>query len=183
MRALTLAALAAAVLALGGCSSSDGSGGSDPDAGAAASEAAGVGWSPCDGLSAKRVTQLVGSTVTMETGTADGPRCTFLPATEGEPAYDVSYLFFDGGLDNALTAMGQAGTQLEKVDVPGAESARLAVKTKRSGVLVTGFVQTRGLVQSVNAVDLRPYDEGDLVAATTALMTELAAEAPAPGGD
>ncbi|MGB0100281.1 MAG: hypothetical protein WBP61_08370 [Nocardioides sp.] len=153
----------------------------DPDPAAsdhAASEAAGVGWSPCDGLAAQDVRAVAGEPMDQRTGTEDAPRCTFVPRSEGGPAYDVSYLFFDGGLDTALDAMGTVGAQLEPVDVPGAAAARIAVRERKSGILVTGFVQTDGLVQSVNAVKLRPYDRDELVAGTTDLLALLADRAP-----
>jgi hypothetical protein len=163
-----LAAVAAVVLT--GCS------GSQP--GPTAADAAGVGWNPCDDLSAKEVAALSGEPMTEETGTEETPRCSFLPKQEGGPAYDVSYLFFDGGLDTALGAMGTVAEQLETVDVPGAEAARVAVRERRNGILVTGFVQTDGLVQSVNAVQLRGFDRDRLVTSTTDLLEELARNAP-----
>ena len=92
---------------------------------------------------------------------APSPRCA-----KGGAAYDVSYLWFDGGLDAALDAMGATGAQLEPVDVAGAEAARLVVDPSKTGVLVTGFVQTDGLVQSVNAAQLAPYDRNQVVATT-----------------
>lgn len=168
------AALAAATL-VAGCSSGSGSGGPA----AQASKAAEVAWSPCDGLTAARVGQIAGARVTEQTGTADQPRCTFTPLDEGGPAYDVSYLWFDGGLDAALDSMGAITRQLRPVDVAGADAARVAVKPRRSGILVTGFVQTGGLVQSVNAAQLAPYDEQRLVRSTTDLLAELAKAAPA----
>jgi hypothetical protein len=92
----------------------------------------------------------------------------------------VSYLYFDGGLDAALGSMGAVARQLRPVSVPGADAARVAVRERRSGVLVTGFVQTQGLVQSVNAVDLAPYDRDRAVASTTRLLAVLARHAPDP---
>lgn len=173
MRAVTsgLAATLAALL-LAGCSSEE----QAPDPSVA--DAADVGWSPCDELTAREVSDLAGEPLTMETGTQDAPRCTFVPAETGGPAYDVSYLFFDGGLDDALDLMGTVGTQLEPVDVPGADAARLAVRERPSGILVTGFVQTDGLVQSVNAVRLRPYDREAFVTSATDLLEVLAGVAP-----
>jgi hypothetical protein len=57
------------------------------------------------------------------------------------------------------------------------------VSPTKTGVLVTGFVQTDGLVQSVNAAQLPPYDQAQVVAGTTALLAELAKHAPsAPSG-
>jgi hypothetical protein len=166
-----LALAAGMAVALTGCATS-----AEPEPTAA--DAAGVGWSPCDDLTAKEVAALSGEPMTEQTGTEDSPRCAFLPKEKGGPAYDVSYLFFDGGLDTALDAMGTIATQLETVDVPGAEAARVAVKERKDGILVTGFVQTDGLVQSVNAVQLQGFDRDRLVTSTTALLEELAANAP-----
>lgn len=176
MRAVVGAAAAAALLALTGCSSED----PEPRPSAEESRAADVAWSPCDTLTADSVGELVGEPVNEVDGSADEPRCTFTPQRKGGAAYDLSYLWFDGGLDEALTAMGAAGAQLEPIEVPGAEAARLVVDARgEDGVLVTGFVQTDGLVQSVNAVRIAPYDEQAVVAGTRALLAELAAQAPA----
>ena len=180
MRALLLVAALAATASLAGCSSD----GSDPSTATPdASDIAGVAWSPCDDLSAASVSRLVGGAVKEDDGTADAPRCTFTPVRKGGAAYDVSFLWFDGGLDAALDAMGATGAQLKKVDVAGADAARLVVSAKKAGVLVTGFVQTDGLVQSVNAAQLAPYDEAQVVAGTKALLAELAKQAPtSPSG-
>lgn len=169
MRAVVLAVGMA--VALTGCASSE-----EPEPTAA--DAAGVDWSPCDELTAKEVGAIAGQAVKENTGTRDAPRCVFLPVEKGGPAYDVSYLFFDGGLDTALDAMGTVAEQLESVEVPGAEAARVAVKEREGGILVTGFVQTDGLVQSVNAVQLEGVDREQLVTSTTALLAELVANAP-----
>jgi len=170
VRSAPLAGVALAALLLTACSS-------DADL-PEGDELTGVGWSPCDGLTAAKVSRIVGEPMEMQTGTTDQPRCTFTPVTEGGPAYDVSYLLFDGGLDEALDAMGAASTLLEPVAVPGAEAARIAVRERDSGTLVSGFVQTDGLVQSVNAVGLAPYDKDALVDTTTDLLAELAEQAP-----
>ncbi|MFC7495352.1 MULTISPECIES: DUF3558 family protein [unclassified Nocardioides] len=169
-----LAAIAAALLVLAGCSSDD----SDAPS-AAESAAANVAWSPCDDLSVETVGRLVGEPVTERTGSLTQPQCTFVPEHKGGAAYDISYLWFAGGLEEALDTLGAAGTQLEPVEVEGAEAARMVVRPQRTGVLVTGFVQTDGLVQSVNAVQVKPYDEDAVVAGAKALMAELAANAPA----
>jgi hypothetical protein len=139
-----------------------------------------VAWSPCDGLTAARVSRLLGEPVREHDGTASQPQCTFVPQERGGAAYQVSYLWFDGGLDAALRSTGRLGSQLRPVRVPGADAARLAVARRASGVLTTGFVQTDGLVQSVNAVQVRPYDERAVVAGTRALLGELARQAPSP---
>lgn len=181
MRSRSFAALAAsALLPLATACSSDDAGSSAPDAAAQKSAAANVAWSPCDGVDAAEVSQLAGQPMTEETGSADQPRCTFLPVAEGGPAYDVSYLFFDGGLDAALGSMGAAGRQLRPAEVAGAVAARVAVKATSSGILVTGFVETEGLVQSVNAAQVAPYDEEQVTRSTTDLLAALAREAPDP---
>jgi hypothetical protein len=185
----TRGALAGAVallsVALSACSGGSGSPASPASTGSSAgadpsSEATGVAWSPCDGLTAARVGRLLGEPVREQDGTAGQPRCAFVPRTRGGAAYQVSYLWFDGGLDAALRSTGRLGSQLRPVQVPGADAARLAVARRASGVLTTGFVQTDGLVQSVNAVQVRPYDERAVVAGTRVLLGELARQAPSP---
>ena len=169
----SVAAVVAAAVLLAGCSSSPGDAPTAQE-----SKAADVAWNPCDGLTASGVSRLAGERVTMQTGTADQPRCTFVPVAKGGPAYDVSYLWFDGGLDAALDSMGAAGAQLRPVRVPGADAARIAVRERSSGILVTGYVQTEGLVQSVNAVHLSPYDRAAFVTSATDLLAALARAAP-----
>lgn len=178
MRAVLGATAVVALLALTSCSSDEEP--AEPERPTAEeSQAAAVAWSPCDGLTARSVEALVGEPVNENDGSADQPRCTFTPQRKGGAAYDLSYLWFDGGLDAALAAMGAAATQLEPIDVPGADAARIVVDAQgEDGLLVTGFVQTEELVQSVNAVQLAPYDEEAVVAGTTALLGELAAKAP-----
>lgn len=174
MRALSIATVAVAVVAVAGCSSEE------PEPSAIPSEVAKVAWSPCDTLPADTVSRLVGERVDQNTGTLEAPGCKFTPRQRGGAVYDVNYLWFDGGLDAALDAMGAAGAQLRPIEIDGADSARLVVRTQKSGVLVTGFVQTPGLVQSVNAVQLKPYDERRVVRGTKALLAELASGAPGP---
>lgn len=177
MRPRVIAAVLAAAALLGGCSSADG----DDEPAAEVSPSADprdVAWSPCDGLDAAAVGKLVGAPVTEQTGTSAQPRCAFLPVREGGPAFDLNYLWFDGGLDEAWRSMGKVAGRVSEIDVPGAEAARIVVHATDSGLLVTGFVQTEGLVQSVNAVQLDPYDRRAVVAATRGLLAELADNAP-----
>lgn len=173
MRTAALAAVVLASLATGACSSDP----TSPDE-PSGEELMSVAWSPCDDLTAEQVSTVVGESVVEQAGTADEPRCAFTPKAEGGAAYDLNYLWFDGGLDAALGAMGATGSQLRPVDVPGANAARVAVRERRTGLLVTGFVETDGLVQSVNVVQLAPYDADAVVDATTGLLAELATLAP-----
>ena len=162
------------VAALAGCSS-DGEPAADP--GQAASAAA-VGWSPCDGVDASMLSRDVGEEMSEQTGTPEQPRCAFTPVRQGGPAFDVNYLWFDGELTDALDSMGTVAGTVRDIDVPGADAARLVVHARKPSVFVTGFVQAGGLVQSVNAVQLRPYDEQSVVRATTTLLAALVRAAP-----
>jgi len=178
VRAAVATALALLSLGVAGCSSeSDQPDAADPSDPAQAS-AADVAWSPCDGLDAAQVTRLAGERMAEQTGSADQPRCAFTPVAEGGPAFDVNYLWFDGGLDEAWRSMGQVQGRVSRIDVAGADAARLVVHARGSAVLVSGFVQTGGLVQSVNAVQLRPYDEQRVVATTRGLLAALVKAAP-----
>ncbi len=172
MRVPVVAVLVAAALAAG-CSTDV----EKPDP-AAVSEAADVGWSPCDGLDAAAVGRLAGQEMTEQNGTTDQPRCAFTPVRDGGPAFDVNYVWFDGGLDEAWRTMGDVAGDVSTIRVPGADAARLVVHARPPAVLVSGFVQTGGLVQSVNAVQLRPYDEQRVVTATRELMAALVRAAP-----
>jgi hypothetical protein len=173
-RATAVALLAAAALA--GCSSSDDTPTADPSQAASAAD---VAWSPCDGVDAATVGRFAGEEMAENTGTADLPRCTFTPVVKGGPVFDVNYLWFDGGLSEALDSMGKVPGVATDIEVPGADAARLVVHARRPAIFVTGFVQTHGLVQSVNAVQLRPYDEQAVRQATTKLLAALVREAPA----
>ena len=174
MRATLGAVLAMTALATACSSEAEDPRPADP----AVTQAAEVAWTPCDGLSAAQVTRLAGEEMTEQTGTADEPRCTFTPVAEGGPAFDVSYLWFDGSLDEAWETMDDVQGRVTDVDVPGADAARLVVHARPRAVLVTGFVQTRGLVQSVNAVQLKPYAERQVVSATRGLLAALVRAAP-----
>ena len=176
MRAAVCAVAVLAATALAGCSSSDNAPTADPSPG---TSAAAVGWSPCDGVDAATVSAYAGEELTESTGTADQPRCTFTPVEKGGPVFDVNFLWFDGGLTEALDSMGKVPGTATDIDVPGADAARLVVHARRPAVFVTGFVQSGGLVQSVNALQLRPYDEQSVVATTTKLLAALVRAAPA----
>ena len=100
---------------------------------------------------------------------------------EGGPAYDVSYLWFDGGLDAALDSMGAIAQQLRPVEVPGADAARVAVKPRTSGIPRHRLRPDRRPRAERERRPARPYDEQRLVSSTTALLGALAAAAPPEG--
>ena len=46
-------------------------------------------------------------------------------------------------------------------------------------MLVTGFVQTGDLIETVNAIELAPYDRDAVTGATTSVLATLVDHAPA----
>lgn len=182
------------LLALGACSSTDASpeapspddpghaAAADPSSAASALAEAAT-WNPCADLSAGPVGRSLGVRVTKETGTADTPRCAFLPTVEGGPTLNVTYTWFDGGFERAWRSMGELDGTVREVDLRGADHARLVVSTRKQAVLVTGFVQTGDLIETVNAAALAPYDRAAVTAATTNVMATLVEHAPATPKD
>jgi hypothetical protein len=115
----------------------------------------------------------------VDTGTVDQPRCAFLPAAKDGPTLNVTYLWFDGGFEQAFASMGRLPGRVSRPAVPGADAARLVVNTNRQATLVTGFVKTGRLVETVNAVQLTPSDPQAVVRATRRVMATLVGHAPA----
>jgi hypothetical protein len=155
--------------------SSSGSSGASGASGAGATAA----WNPCRDLRAGRVGAALGADVTRDTGTVETPRCAFLPVEDGGPTLNVTYLWFDGGLDEAFSSMGRIDGEVTRLQVPGADAARLVVNAGRKATLVTGFVQTGALIETVNAVQLAPSRPRDVARATRQVMATLAERAPA----
>jgi hypothetical protein len=191
---LLLALLLALLLPLGGCGGGasgdgDGDGGDGSSSGrspsgssSASGDAVEAAWNPCRDLSAGRVGAALGAAFTLDTGTAEQPRCAFLPVEEGGPTLNVTYLWFDGGLDEAFSSMGRVAGEVTELRVPGADAARLVVNADRRATLVTGFVQTGGLIETVNAAQLAPSDPRAVVRATRAVLATLVEHAPASPG-
>jgi hypothetical protein len=173
------------LLGLGACSSADVAGhGDEPDPSAAASALADAGtWNPCADLAAGPVGRALGGRVSKETGTVDTPRCAFLPEAEGGPTLNVTYTWFDGGFERAWRSMGELDGAVRDLDLRGADHARLVVSAREKAVLVTGFVQTGDLIETVNAAALAPYDRASVTAATTEVMATLVRHAPASPED
>ena len=137
-------------------------------------------FNPCDGLDVAAITTTLGSPLKRVTGTAGTPRCALLPKQHGDPTFELSYLWFDGGLDAAWQAITDkpAGTVTEP-HVPGADATKLIVQRKDSGYVVSAFMQNGNLIQSLNGVALPPYDAHAMQRATMAILTQLSAAAPA----
>ena len=187
---LFLAPLALTLAACGGAADNGASAGSTPTTPAASSPTtpvaspsaspSGKPFNPCDGLHVAAISTTLGSPLKMVTGTAGAPRCALLPKRHGDPTFELSYLWFDGGLDAAWQAITDkpAGTVTEP-HVPGADATKLIVQRKDSGYVVSAFMQNGNLIQSLNGVALPPYDARAMQRATMAILTQLSAAAPA----
>lgn len=165
----------ALLLPLAACSASDPQPAAAPSA--TPSSPAPV-WNPCADLAAAPVGRALGADVTRETGTVDTPRCAFLPVAKGGPTLNVTYVWYAGSFEKAWAGMGKIDGTVTDVDIAGADNARLVVNARRKAVVVTGFVKTGNLIETVNAIWLAPYDRAALVDATTGVLATLSRHAP-----
>lgn len=134
-------------------------------------------FSPCDHLSARLVGRALGVEVTEETGDVDNPRCAYLPVVEGGPTLNVNYVRFKGSFDEAWASMGDLPGDVSDLEIDSANNARLVVNETQEAVVITGFVQTGSLIESVNAIQLAPFDRATMVRAATTVLTTLSARA------
>lgn len=172
------AALLVVPLLLAGCGGAD----DDPPA-ASSSPSAEPVWNPCDGLDVAGIVAKLGAELTRESGSADSPRCTLLPAVEGGAVVDANYLVFPAGLDAAWEQMGAPDDgSVTEPEIPGADAARMVASAGTEVLAVTGFVQDGDLVQVVNAADTAPYDERAVLAAVRETMRQLSAHVQDGGG-
>jgi hypothetical protein len=132
-------------------------------------------FNPCDGVDAAAVSQALGSELTKQTGTAEAPRCALLPEQEGGPTFELSYLWFDQGLEAAWSSMKVPAGKVSSPRIPGADDARLVVNESGSAYAVSAFLQNGDLIQTVNAFVLSPYDGSGLLRATNVLLRQLSA--------
>ncbi|WP_435746456.1 hypothetical protein [Nocardioides sp. SYSU DS0663] len=135
-------------------------------------------WSPCSDLEPEEVSALLGEEVTEETGATGVERCTYVPVAEGGPTLDLNYLWFDGPFEEAWDTIGDVAGRVQDLEVPTADGARMVVQTTDEAVVVTAFVQTGGLVESVNGISLDTDDRGRLVRAARGVIRLLSARAP-----
>jgi len=164
---------------LAGCSADD-----DPTASVdprdGASSAVATPWNPCDDLEPEEVGRLLGEEVTEEVGDPGAMRCTYVPVTEGGATLDLNYLWFDGSFEDAWDTIGaDVAGRVRDVDLPTADAARTVVQVTDDAVAVTGFVQTGGLIESVNALVLDPGARDRLARATRGVLRLLSERAPA----
>ncbi|KAA1420268.1 hypothetical protein F0U44_07575 [Nocardioides humilatus] len=173
-----LAVGAVAVLLLAGCGDDD-KVGAKPDL---PSETPPL-WNPCDVLDARLIEQTFGSTTVEEHGTATEPECRFKPKEKsGEAVVTSSYTLFEGTLAEAWDTMGQPDTaSVTEPDIKGADAARVVASVVKKQLYVTGFVENGDLIQNVNVVDPAPYDEAQVLAGVSTVLTALSQHADDKG--
>lgn len=148
-----------------------------PSSGEATDDPTAPVFNPCDDLSAELVGTALGIDVTEETGDADNPRCAFLPVVQDGPTLNVNYLWFEGSFDEAWATMGDLPGDVIDLTIDTADNARLVVNETPEAVVITGFVQTGDLIESVNAIQLAPYDRDTMVRAAAKVLATLSARA------
>jgi hypothetical protein len=140
--------------------------------------AAAAAFNPCDSLSAKKVSRALGAPVRITKGTADTPRCGLLPKKKNDPTFELSYLWFDGGLEAAWKTMDVGAGTVTSPKVAGADDARQVVQRTTSAYAVSAFLQNGSLIQSLNALAPAPYHARAIQRATAEILAELSAGAP-----
>ena len=139
-------------------------------------------WNPCDALDEKGVSRAFGTSAAEDAGTATSPSCSFRPKADGDPVVDANYLLFPEGLDAAWETMGRSETAtVTTPKVRGADDTRLVVDSDAQQLYVSGFVQNGDLIQTVDAVDPKPFDRRQVVDAVTWALGELSDHAQESG--
>lgn len=180
-RALALLAVAPLSVVLAGC------GGSSDDSTAAASgtpaptatASAQPTIQPCDAIDTARLEKVLGYAVSKNTGTTSDPSCVLTPAVRGGAIFQLNYQWwFKGGLDASWDSISkQIKGATSTITVPGADSARLVVRSAKGVAYVTGFVENDGLVQLANA-EAKKKDKAVLKHAVREVLAQLSAGAP-----
>lgn len=169
-------AVGALVLTLSGLLA--GCGGDDEPAPAAAPTPTEALWNPCDAFDAEAVGREFGGVMTEDDGTPTAPVCSFTPAAQGDPVVDANYQLYPAGLDKIFEELGTSETgTVTSPQVRGADDARVVVDSDDHQLYVSGFVQNGDLIQTVDAIDLAPYDRGRAVRAVTWALGRLSAHA------
>jgi hypothetical protein len=160
---------------LTGCSSDDKTSPAHATTGSPTASPSKPSFNPCAGVDVAPVSQALGEQLKKETGTAADPRCALLPVKKGGPTFELSYLWFDQGLEAAWSTMQVPAGTVSRPSVPGADDARLVVNQSASAYAVSAFLQNGGLIQTVNALALKPYDGPKMLKATDVLLRQLSA--------
>lgn len=142
-------------------------------------------WNPCDALDVAFVKEQYDVDALEHAGSPTSPECRFTPvagATGGDAVVTANYLLFPGKLDDAWQKMGQqADADVRTPSIAGADDARIVVNATKKQLYVTGFVQNGTLIQQVDVVDPKPYDDKRIVRAVEATLTRLSAHAAQSG--
>jgi hypothetical protein len=162
----------AALLLLNSC------GDDDPPAGGPTGTPTEGLWNPCDALELSAVSDWFGGDYTKDSGTLSAPRCTFTPATDGDPVIDANYQPFPGGLDAVFESMDIDPDDVREVEVAGADAARIVVDFDDRQLFVSGFVQNGDLIQTVDVIDPQPYETSVVVRGVRSVLAEFSAAAP-----
>lgn len=174
-RTAWVVALAAVPLLVTGCGDGDG----PPPAAPSPTEAL---WNPCDALDAREVSKEFGGQVAEKDGTPTAPRCSFTPRAKGDPVVDANYQLFPAGLEEAWRTMGRPkSATVTTPKVRGADDTRLVIDVDQDNLYVSGFVQNGDLIQTVDAVDPKPYDRRRIVRAVTWALGRLSDHANREG--
>ena len=179
-RRRTVLVAAAAALLLSACG-----GGGDPAADRTAEPEAGKAtatpsataapFNPCDAIDAAAVSKALGSVVRVEKGTDTNVRCALLPAEKDKPTFELSYLWFDGGLDAAWQTMDLPAGKVLTPTIAGADDVRMVVNESPQAYAASAFLQNGSLIQTVNALALPPYDGKAVLRAVEVILTQLSA--------
>jgi hypothetical protein len=177
MRRWPLALGVATTLLLGGCGGDDL--GAKPDL---PTETPPL-WNPCDALDTHLIAKEFGSQTTEEHGTPTEPECRFKPdAKSGDAVVTSSYTLFKGTLAEAWETMQpKKSADVRNPSIKDADDARVVVDVVKKQLYVTGFVENGDLIQNVNVVDPAPYDEQQVLAGVSAVLTVLSEHADANG--
>ena len=136
-------------------------------------------WNPCNSLDLDEVSTWFDVGFTKHAGTPQTPVCTFTPDDEGGPVVDANYMVFAEGLDALFDSMtGLDPDDVREIRVPGADAARVVVDFDDRQLFVSGSVQNGDLIQTVDVVDPRPYDEARVVRAVRSILAEFSVAAP-----
>ncbi|MDH2412659.1 hypothetical protein [Nocardioides sp. CER19] len=160
---------------LTGCSSDDATSSPHAATGSPSATPSEPSFNPCAGVDVAPVSQALGAQLEKETGTADNPRCALVPVKKGGPTFELSYLWFDQGLEAAWSTMQVPAGTVSRPTVPGADDARMVVNDSGSAYAVSAFLQNGKLIQTVNALALKPYDGPKVQKATAVLLRQLSA--------
>ncbi len=140
-------------------------------------------WNPCDALDEKGVSREFGTSAAEDAGTAD---VAVVLVPRRRPTATRSWTPTTCCSPRAWTPPGRpwAAPRPRTVTTPkvrGADDTRLVVDSDAQQLYVSGFVQNGDLIQTVDAVDPKPFDRRRVVDAVTWALGELSEHAQESG--